>query len=119
MDHMQILMALMFLDKGGGAVALQQALPAMMQGPVGTRVAAAVLIARKEQKQQDETHTQIIKELVAAGMVRDVKTLQDRLPALHAVYDRLPSAMRDSIIFPSPDSPRHAEGSRKGERAAA
>jgi hypothetical protein len=121
MDQMQILMALLFFGgKGGGAVALQQALPAMMQGPVGTRVAAAVLIARKELKQRDETNTLILKQLVNSGLVKDADTMKAKAPALYAVYLGLPADMQDGI-FPRPpqDSTRPADGSRKSERPAA
>jgi hypothetical protein len=120
--QMQILMALLFFGgKGGGASAFQQALPAMMPGPVGTRVAASVLIARRELKQLDEKHTTIIKELVSSGLVSNEDTMKAKAPALHAVYLALPADLRDGIIFPpSPQgNARPADGSRKGERAAA
>lgn len=105
-----------FGGQGRGAKALKQAFPAML-GPAG--FALGVLAARKELKQQDETNTRIIKQVVASGIVKDIKTLNDKLPALHAVFVGLPAAVQDDI-FPRlpPDSTRPPVGSRKGERAA-
>ena len=118
MDPTQFMMAmLVFGDKGSGANVFKQMAPAMLPNLAG-RVALIALAARKEQKQQDETHTQIIKEVVALG-VRDIKTLKEKVPALHTVFVALPAALQDSIFPPPPPgSVRPADGSPKGERAA-
>ena len=118
MNQNQLLMMLVFGgqifgDQGRGARVVKRALSSTL-GPM-----AAILIARKELKQQDETHKQIIKEVVASG-IRDEDTLKAKLPALHAVFLGLPADMRDDI-FPRPPAggTRSPDGSRKAERAAA
>jgi anaerobic C4-dicarboxylate transporter len=128
MDQTQLLMMLMVFGgqtfggqtlggQGRGARVVKQALPAMLSGSTAG-FALAVHVARKQLEQQDETNTQIIKEVVASGVNQE--TLKAKLPALYAVFLDLPAAARDSI-FPRPpqDSTRPADGSRKGERAAA
>jgi hypothetical protein len=121
MNPIQLMMMMLvfggeaFGGQGRGSQVVKRAFPAML-GPAG--VAAAVLIARKELKQQDETNTQIIKEVVASGVNQE--TLKAKIPALYAVFLDLPADMRDDI-FPRPPAGgvRSPDGSRKGERAAA
>jgi hypothetical protein len=119
MNQIQLLMMmLVFGGQGRGTEFVKRAAPAMLPD-AAARVALIALAARKEQKQQDEANTTIIKQLVDTGLVKDADTMKAKAPALYAVFLGLPAAARDSI-FPRlpPGRVQPADGSRKAERAA-
>jgi hypothetical protein len=120
MDSNLLIPLLLFGKASGrGSEVIKRTLPVALPGPPGQRFLLAALVADKDLKRQEQADKEkeqadkeSIQEVINVDRITNESAFKDKLPKLHAVFLKLPAAVRESIVFPG-DAGQPAGGSRK------